>query len=278
MVYLPIFGALLEATGMSLEKNLLKKTRLNYKSYTVYGFLAIVLVMLPFIYFLWSIKPEAFYKKNLFLFFLVVFVSTLANLFTFFSIKREDLSVLEPVRLFQPLFTVVLAVLLYKSEREYTIFALAMIASISLIFPYFKRHHLSFNKYIVSGLLGSFFFALELVISKSILNYYNLFTFYFLRCLFIFLITLVAFRPKIKIKSKTKLIIILIASIWVIYRIILYYGYQIYGIVFTTTLLLLTPVFVFLFAKIFLKEEIQLKHIISSAIIVICVVLAIILE
>ena len=284
MIYLPIIGAFLEGAGMTIEKLLLRKKSLNYKNYTVFGFLVIIIAMLPFIFFLWKISPEAYLLKNLFVFFLIIFFSILANLFTFFALKKENLTVIEPIRLMQPLFTILLAFILsfffqiYYIERNWSILILGLIASITLVLSHIKKHHLVFDKYILAALFGSLFFAIELVLSKFILQYYNSFTFYFLRCLVIFLITWIIFRPKLKINSKTKWVIFLTGIIWVIYRIILYYGYEIYGVVFTTILFILTPIFIYIFARIFLKEKLTLRNIISAAIILACVILAIILE
>jgi len=269
---------------MTIEKIILKKKYLNYKNYTVFGFLAIVIAMLPLIFFFWKISPEAYLLKNLFVFFLIIFFSILANLFTFVALKRENLTILEPIRLMQPLFTILLAFIMsfffqiYYLERNYSILILGIVASTTLVLSHVQKHHLIFDKYITSALLGSLFFAIELVLSKFILQYYNSFTFYFLRCLIIFFITWMIFRPKFKADKKTSLFILLTGIIWVIYRIILYYGYEVYGIVFTTILFILTPVFIYIFAKIFLKEKIALRNIISSIIIVACVVLAILLE
>ena len=284
MIYLPIIGAFLEGAGMTIEKILLKKRIFNYKNYTVYGFLSIVIAMFPLIFFFWKISPEAYLLKNLFVFFLIILFSILANLFTFVALKREDLTVMEPIRLMQPLLTILLAFIMsfffeiYYSERNWSILILGIIASVSLVLSHVKKHHLVFNKYIIAALLGSLFFAVELVLSKFILQYYNSFTFYFLRCLIIFLITFMIFRPKFKVDKKTSLLILLTGIIWVVYRLILYYGYEIYGIVFTTILFILTPIFIYIFARIFLKEKITWRNIISSIIILICVVLAIILE
>jgi drug/metabolite transporter (DMT)-like permease len=191
---------------------------------------------------------------------------------------------MEPIRLMQPLLTILLAFIMsfffeiYYSERNYSILILGIIASATLVFSHIKKHHLIFDRYIVAALLGSLFFAIELVISKFILQYFSSFTFYFLRCLIILVITWIIFRPKLKCDKKTSLFILLTGIIWVVYRIILYYGYEIYGIVFTTILFILTPIFIYIFAKIFLKEKLTLKNIISSIIILICVILAIVLE
>lgn len=279
MFYTPILGAFLEATGMTVEKLMMRKKSLNYKNYTVYGFLAIVLVMLPFVFFFWEIKPEAYSLKNLLIFLLVIICSLLANLLTFFALKRENLTAMEPIRLMQPILTILLAVLIYSSERTHPLTVLlAIIASLSLVFSNVKKHHFSFDKYIIAAMLGSLFFAIELVISKSILSYYSSSTFYFMRCLLIFLITLALFKPTNKLPTKVKLVMLITGAIWIVYRIILYYGYSAYGIVFTTILFILTPVFVYIFSALFLKEKINIKHIISSIIIIACVAAAVFLQ
>ncbi|MBS3079751.1 DMT family transporter [Candidatus Pacearchaeota archaeon] len=279
MFYIPIIGAILEASGMTIEKIMLKTKSLNYKNYTVFGFLAIVLVMLPFVFFFWRIDPEAYSLKSLIILLIVIASAIAANLLTYYALKRESLSVIEPIRLMQPLLTIILAVILYSSERTNPlIILLAIIASITLICSHIKKSHLVYDKYILAALGGSLFFAIELVISKSILPYYNSFTFYFIRCLIIFLVTLVIFKPEDKFNKKIKLTMLLTGTIWIIYRIILYYGYESYGIVFTTILFILTPIFVYIFAALFLKEKLTLRQIISSIVILACVVAAIIIQ
>ena len=285
MIYIPLIGSVLEGAGTIVDKTIVIKHKVNYKNCTVYGFLALVLVMLPLIFFFWEIKPEAYSIKNLLIFMSVVLFSILANILSFLSLKRKNVTELEPIRLMQPLFTVLLAFIFsfffiaYSTERKYSILILALIASIALIASHVRKSHLVLNKYIIAALLGSFFFAVELVISKSILPYYSSLTFYFLRCLFIFLIAGFIFHPSIKsIENKTKILMLVSGIIWVIYRLILYYGYLTYGVVFTTILFILSPIFIFLFARIFLKEKLKLRHIIAAIIIIACVIVAIILE
>jgi drug/metabolite transporter (DMT)-like permease len=285
MYYIPIIGAFLEGVGMTIEKKVLKLREINYKNYTVYVFLALVLVMLPLIYFFWKIDPKAYHPINLLIFLSVILFSILANLLIFYSLKRETLTEIEPIRLMQPLFTIVLAFAfsfifdgIYSNEKNFAVLGLALIASTTLIASHVKKHHLVYDKYIIAALLGSFLFAVELVISKLILSYYSSLTFYFLRCLFVFLITLIIFKPKMNLKPKTSLLLLITGAIWVIYRLILYWGYLELGIVFTTILFILGPIFIYIFARIFLKEKITWKQIVSSIVIIICVIIAIFLQ
>ncbi len=281
MFYIPIIGALLEATGMIIEKKILKKKNIDYRNYTVYGFLIICAVMIPFLFFFWNVKQEAFQLLNIFIFSAIVIISLIANLLIFYSLKRETLCELEPIRLTQPLFTILLAFFLsffipiYSNEKNPIILVLALISSITLIAAHVKKNHLAFDKYIISAILGSFLFSIELVLSKMILPFYSSWSFYFLRCLSILIIAWIIFNPSFKkIDKQTYYLTWIVGLIWVIYRIILYWGYGSLGIVFTTMLLILTPIFIFIFARIFLKEKITKRQIMSALIIILCVIAA----
>lgn len=279
MIYLPIIGSLLESIGTILEKKVLRRNGLNFKNYTTYEFLAIVLTMIPIMLFAWGVKQEAFLLGNLIRLGLVIIVSVVANLLIFYSLKRENVTEFEPIWLMQSIFVIILAFILFKSERNLLIFGLAMVANIALIGAHVRKHHLVFDKYILSALLGSFLFAVELILSKPILQFYNPFTFYFLRCLGVFVICWILFRPDGRdLNRKTEWTIIAIGLIWAFYRAIIYYGYEHIGVIFTTMLFILSAVFTFLFAVIYLKEKPTIRQIVSTIIIVICVALSIILS
>lgn len=276
--YYPIIGALALAIGTIREKIVLRKRKVNIKLYQTAGFLAIVLVMLPFIYFFWKMTPEAFELKNILIFSLVIIFSIAANLFAFYSLKWEKVTKIEPARILEPLFIIILAICfsyifgeqLY--ERNLKIIIPAIIAGVAIVFPYIKRNHLIFNKYFIAAILGSFFFALELVISRLILNFYSPMSFYFVRCSAIFLISLVVFRPKFsKLNKKVKLEILLVGIIWVIYRVIVYYGYLNLGVIFTTLMIMLGPIFIYIFAWKFLKEKLNWKNVVAALVIIGCV-------
>jgi len=270
---------------MVIQKKILLRYRINIKNYMTYGFLAIILVMLPFIWFFWQVSPEAMLPQNLILFFSIVILSVIANLFSLYALKREDVSEFESIKLTQPLIVILLAFifsfffLAYETEGNPMILLLALIASLALIGAHIEKKHLNFNKYNIAALIGSFFFALELVLSKPILAFYHPFTFYFIRCIFIFIIVFALFHPKIKpIRTKTRFMLLGVSIIWVVYRMIMYFGYINLGIVFTTMIFILAPIFIYAFAKIFLKEKITIRQIISSVIIIACVIAAILLK
>ena len=272
--YFPVLGALALAVGTILERLVLKKREIDIKPYQVASFLSIVLVMIPFIYFFWNVNPLALMTKNIIIFLFVILFSIFANFLVFYSIKGEKINNLEPAKVLEPLFVIVLAIIfsffaegLY--ERNIRIIAPALVAGFVLILTHFKKDHLEFNKYFIAAIAGSFFFALELVVSRLILDYYSPLSFYFLRSSSIFLISWIIFRPRFKgLSSKVRWQIFLTGAVWVAYRLLVYYGYLNIGVVFTTLLLMLAPVLVYAFAHFFLKEKMSWKNFVASIVIV----------
>ncbi len=280
-MYIPILGALALGTGTILERVILKMKKVDIKFYQTASFFSIVLASLPLIYFFWRLDSGALQLKNLLIFAGIILFSITANLFVFYSLKWEKVTNLEPARILEPLFVVLLALIfsffMSGFERDLNVIIPAIIASIAIVFPHIKKHHLQFNKYFIAAILGSFFFALELVLSSLILQYYSSITFYFIRCAAIFLISLIVFRPKLKPLKDRKIPVLIFttAAVWVGYRMAIYFGYARYGVTFTTLVIMLSPIFIYLIANRFLKEKLNWKNIVSSLVIIGCVLYAI---
>jgi len=283
MVYIPILGALALAAGTVLERSILKGRKISIKLYQTISFFVIILVMLPFLYFFWKIDySNALQLKNILLFAGIIASAIAANILIFYSEKWEKVTNLEPARILEPLFTILLALLLSFFtigiyDRNFNVIIPAIIASLALVFPHIKKHHLNFNRYFLAAIFGSFFFALELVLSKPLLSFYSPISFYFIRCAAIFMISLVAFMPSLKpLKDKkTSLMILITGAIWVVYRIAIYFAYMRYGVTFTTLILMTGPILIYILANRFLKEKLNWENILSSLIIIACVIYAI---
>lgn len=276
-MYIPFLGALAMGAGTVLERVILKHKKMEIKLYQVLSFLSVCLVMAPLIYFFWRIDEAAFQLKNLFIFLGVVICAMSANYIAYYSLKWEKVTNLEPARLFENFFVVLLAIIfsfftegLY--DRDIRVIIPALIASVALIFPHIKRDRFRMNKYVLAAVIGSFLFALELVLSRLILAFYSPLTFYFVRCSTVFMISLIILRPKVKGMDKKLTIMTLVAGvIWVVYRLAVYFGYLNHGVILTTLILMLGPVFIYAFANIFLKEKLNWKNIVSAVIIIGCV-------
>lgn len=281
MSSIAVIGAFLDATGSIIDKRIINKTKINFKNYIVYVFLSIILVSIPLLFFFWEVDKAALEPINIIIFISIVIISIFAGFFMFSALKKEDLSEVLPIKMTLPLFSIILAFVfsfffdVYSNERNYSILFLSLIASMALILAHVKKNKIVFNKYSIYALIGSFLFAVELVISKPILQYYHPITFYFIRSLWIFIIVWVLYHPKLSsLENNTRWMILLVAISAVLARFILYYGFENLGIIFTTTIFILAPVLTYFFAWIFLKEKITFKEIISSIVIVVCVIIA----
>jgi drug/metabolite transporter (DMT)-like permease len=274
MYYLPILGAMALGAGTIMERLVLKKKHVNIKLYQTAIFLALVVAMLPFIWFFWRTDAAAFTFTNMLILLGVMALSIIANLFVFYSLKWEKINHIEPARMLEPLFTILLALVfsyffgtaLY--DRNFKIIIAAVIAGVALVLSHIKKDHLNFNKYFIAAIFGSFFFASELVVSRLILDFYSPIAFYFLRCLGVFLISYAIFRPHFsELDNKLKWRIFITGAIFVIFRVIIYYGYTTLGIISTTLIVMLGPVFIYLFAWKFLNEKLKWRNIAAAAII-----------
>jgi drug/metabolite transporter (DMT)-like permease len=283
-ILIPILGALALATLTLFEKIVLRKRSIDTKTFTVAGFISATIVMLPLIYFFWKLSPEALHLKNIFIFSLIIISAIISNLCLFYAIKWEKITHIEPAIIMEPLFTILFALgfsYIFGTalfERNFSVIIPAIIAAIALVFAHVRKHHLDFNKYFIAAIIASFFFAFELVLSRLILDFYTPISFYFLRCTSISLVTLIFFKHKFsKLNTKVRFEILLVGALWVAYRVLVYYGYLTLGVIFTTLMLMLGPVFVYIFANKFLKEKLDWKNILSAVIIVICVVYAVLI-
>ena len=275
---IPIIGAIMGAGGTIWEKTILNKKKISSKLYLSAAFLAIVIVMLPFMFFVWDMKPEALEPTNLLIFAMVIIFSIIANLFVIHSMKWAKMSNIEPARMLEPLFVILIAIIFSFTingelyERNMKVVIPAIIAGLAIVGSHFKKDHLKFSKPFIAAVLGSLFFAIELVMTRMLLEFYSPTTLYFTRCVAIALTAMMLFKPKYhKIENNIKLQMFGIATIWFLYRVLVYYGYLHLGVIFTTLMVMLMPIFIYLFAWKFLNEKVTKRNIIASVIILACV-------
>jgi len=277
MIYFPVLGALALASLTVMERFVLAKKKITPRTFQTATFFAAVLLMIPLMFFFYRLDAQAFELLNIIIFIGVIIASFFANACLFYAIRSEKISNLEPALIMEPLFIVVLAIVfsffsgLY--DRNLYVIIPAVIAGLALIFSHVKKSQIVFNKYFLFAILGSFLFGLEVVLTRLILGFYSPLSFYFFRCSFVFILSFLIFHPRLdKIKGKLRWQIFLIGGLWVLYRVIVYYGYLTLGVISTTLVIMLGPVFVYLFARIFLKEKLNWKNIVASIVIVACVV------
>lgn len=278
----PLFAAFVAGSGSVIEKYILKKKTISPKLYQSFCFFIMAIIMIPLLFFFWKLDSLALNFTNILIMLAVVVFSLIANYFVLYALKWDKLTHIEPARLLEPLFTIILAIIFSfifgeaLFERNTKVIIPAIIAGVALVASHIKKHHLSFDKYFIFAIIGSFFFALELVISRLILDFYSPLTFYFVRCTFIFVFSFILFKPKFKeLDKKTGWQIFGAGAIWVILRVMIYYGYIELGVIFTTLVLMLGPIFIYFFAWKFLREKPSKRNLIAAAIILASVLYAV---
>ncbi len=79
-------GAVSEAAATIIEKNILRKRKIGFLEYDVYGFLAITLLMIPLLFFFWGVSSQALEPKNLLILLFVLVCSAASKLLTFYAL------------------------------------------------------------------------------------------------------------------------------------------------------------------------------------------------
>lgn len=279
MIYLALLGALALSLLVLFEKIGVKKIKIDSNHFFVGVFLCAVLLMIPFLPFLGGVKTEFFALNNILIFFGVIVFAVFSNICYFYALTWEKISNLEPVHLMEPLFTVVLASILFTSERNPNFIIPAVISAGALLFSHIRKHHLDFNKYIVIGILGSLFYSIETMFTKVILEFFTPLSLYFFRSVSVLIVGAIVFRPKPtkEIKGKRWWLIALVGGLWVVYRVLAYYGFIKLGVVFTTLILMVSPVLIYFFAWKFLKEKLDWRNVAAGLIIVASILYALFL-
>lgn len=281
MIWSPFLGAVADAGSVISERKVLRNKKIDIKTFQVAVFLGVIILFLPIIYFFFSVKPEAFQLKNVLIFLGAIGLAVFWNLLLSYSMKGEKVGNLEPALVLQFLFTIILALIFSFFwgdifTRNLNVIIPALIAGIALTLSHVKKYHLKFDKYFTAAIFASLFCAFEIIISNFILKYYNPITFYFLRCLGVLIFSAIFLRTNFKsVNYKIWMQIFLVSLFWIIFRVSVYYGYLNIGVALTTLIVMISPVFVYIFARIFLKERFNWKNIITSIVIVACVVYAI---
>lgn len=271
--------AVLGSADTVFEKFFFNKRCGKYKIFVpmlfVFAFFILIIFFVPFLDH--SIKSGALSTVSLILFFSMIAMASVRNMLYYYSFQREGLCDIEPFIVFIPLVTIVLAGLVYPDERSHPIvLALAIIASLALVFSHIRKKHLSFDKALLPMFGVILLSAGENLISKELLTNFSPIALYTIRSFFIALLLLTFLRPKLKEMNRNDMKnLFIISFLWVFTMIFYYYAYQKVGIVYTELINTLTPVLIVMGSYFFLKDRsVTKRNIVALIIIIICVVIA----
>lgn len=263
------------AGGVISDKLILCKYKTPIKVFvpTIFCLLALITaVFLP----LWGGFDRSVLTnyRAILLFVVMIGIAISWNVYYYKGIQKEDLHEFELIMLLTPLTTIILAEIFLPDERSWSVLIAGLIASIAFIASRIKRHHFKLSLIARGTMVAMFLMALESIFIKYMLAYVPPVTLYFVRTLMIGVIFAIIYRPKLTKYNRDAFALTIISAIFGVVQMVLkFYGFERLGVIETTMILLLGPIFVYIFSYLFLKEKQNfVKDAITASIIVACVV------
>jgi drug/metabolite transporter (DMT)-like permease len=117
--------------------------------------------------------------------------------------------------------------------------------------------------------------AIEMIFIKILLAVYSPVALYTIRTFLVFVVLAIFLRPNFEgLNYKKTLIMAGTAFLAVIQMVLIYTSVGREGLVFTTLILILTPILIFIFSIIFYKEKFSIRTLILYIIIIACIAAA----
>lgn len=274
----PLVATLINAGDVVFEKKVFDGKKEKYYSLipVLFLFACVILIVFMFPFLDHSIKDGAWKFWPMVLLVLIIVMCSIRHDLYYKSLRKVGLTSIEPFVAFTPLLTILIAGAIYPDERNFTHFALAIIASLALIISHVKRKHLVIDKKLLPILAVVVLEAVEVSIIKELLHFYSPVAMYTMRTALVALFLFVYYRPSVNdISKKDMKNASMISAMWVIMMILIYYSYQQVGVVYTSLITMLSPLLVVVGSWFFLKErKIQKRNIIALVIVLVCVALA----
>ena len=220
-----------------------------------------------------SLQSNFFTPKYIVLFIVLITIGVILNILFFTALSKKKLCEVEPIMLLSTPMTIVLAMIIFPGERSLVLLVISAIAITALLVSRFEKKHLDFDKYSWMIIGFDILCAVEATIIKDLLVVMNATSLYFFRVAFIAIILFLVFR-KVKINkvNKKELVQTFVNSGFIsIEHVAKFFAIGMIGIVNSSLIILLGPILVLVFSKIFLKEKISLRRGIGDSIVVMCI-------
>jgi drug/metabolite transporter (DMT)-like permease len=274
----PIIAALSQVGGILVDKITLTRKQVELRVFIPLLFLFLVLTTGILYPFLGKVNTDFLKPSFLLLFLAMMICAVIWNIFYYRGVQQEKIHDYELIIMFQPLLTILLATLFLKGERNIHIIIASLLAAIFLIIAHIKRKHLDLTLGAWNLIGAVVFMSVELIIIDQLLKVYSPVALYFLRTGILFIFFYIYYRPKVnKVANANLWLIFATAALGTIQMVTKFYGFEVYGVVYTSLVLILSPVLVYVLSNIFLHERFKARTIISFVVILLCIVYATVL-
>lgn len=272
---LPLISSICQASLVIIDKLILTRRRVAFHVFVPLLFLFLFLLTIIAYPFVGDISPAFFESKNLLIFILMIATALIWNYFYYHGIEMEKIQKFELILMFQPLLTIFLATIFLRGESNIHIIIAAFLASIALIFAQGQKHHFNLKDGAMVTFMAVIFMSIELILIDIVLKFMSPVALYAVRTGVVFLVFFLYYRPKTsQIAPLNYLFILINAILGATQMITKFYGFQEFGVVYTSLILILAPVLVYLGSIYFLHEKLKFRTFVSVLVILACIIYA----
>lgn len=271
----PFIAALSQVGGILIDKIVLTRRRVEIHVFAPILFLFLFLSTGLLFPLLGQISEEFFSPYYLILFLAMLVSAVVWNIFYYRGVQSEKINEFELIVMFQPLLTILLATIIFQGEQNTPVAMVAIVAAVALVFAHLHQKHLEFSAGSKGLILAVFFMSIELIIIKLLLAVFSPVALYFVRTAIVFLFFLFYFHPQFnKVGNKNIFLILLTSLLGTAQMVTKFYAFEQFGVIYTSLILILSPVLVYILSTIFLHERLKTRTVISAFVILGCILYA----
>lgn len=264
-----------QAGNTIIDKIALTRQRMELRIFI--PILFILLFLLTAVLFPWLgwISPLILTAKYQMLFWAMIAVAIIWNIFYYRAVQAEKVHEFELIVMGQPLVTILLASVFLANERNWPVVIVSIIAAATLLMAYVRREHFEFSRELWGLVVAVILMSVELILIDLLLAVFSPVALYAVRTGIVAIVFLLWYRPHLKLVANHHYSLILAsAALGVTQMVAKFYGFSQFGVIYTSLILILAPILVYLASAIILHEKIKVRTIIASIIILACVVFA----
>lgn len=274
----PFLAALAQVGGIVVDKITLTRRQVSTHVFVPLLFFFLFLITAILFPFFGQISASILELKYIFIFIFIIITAIVWNIFYYQGVQSEKMHEFELILMMQPLLTILLATIFLKGESNIHIEIAAIAAAVFLIISKLQKAHITLSKGSYKLVLAVVFMSVELILIKVMLAAISPVALYAIRTGLLFILFMVCYRPHFNRVADTNLWLILLTSIFGVTQMIAkFYGFEAYGVVYTSLILILSPILVYFVSTVFLHEKLKVKTVVSAIVILGCIVYATIL-
>ena len=271
----PFIAALAQVGGILIDKVILTRRQVSLHVFVPILFLFLFLSTALLFPSFGEINERILETRYLLIFGAMIVIAVLWNIFYYQGVQAEKVQEFELIVMFQPLLTILLAAIFLENEQNPVLVIVSLTAAASLIIAHINKTHLEISRGSSKLILAVILMSVELILIKILLEVFSPVALYLIRTGIIFIFFVLLYQPQIKKVAPQNILLILSSGLLGTAQMVTkFYGFTLYGVVYTSLILILSPILVYVFSIIFLHERIRLRTMISAAVILLCIVYA----